>query len=94
MRAAGLTVAGVGSLIGLGVIAYAFVGADFVDGAQSSARGDHVRMVLVGIGIVAVAVSVGLALRHEQRWATYVFVLLGALLGLAAIWWAVTELIG
>ena len=94
MRAAGLTVAGVGSLTGLAVIAYAFVGAEFMDGAESSAGGDHVRMVLVGLAIIAVALTLGLALRNGHHWATYVFVLLGALLALAAIWWAVSELIG
>lgn len=94
MRAAGLIVAGAGSLIGCAVIAYAFLVAEFVDGADTSAGGDHVRMVLVGLAIVAVAVALGLALRHGHRWATYVFVLLGTLLGLAAIWWAVSELIG
>ncbi|GIG53865.1 hypothetical protein Dac01nite_06170 [Demequina activiva] len=85
---------GAGSLVGFAVIAYAFLGAEFVDGPESSAIGDHVRMVLVGVAIIAVGLTLGLALRHGHRWATYVFLLLGALLALAAIWWAAKELLG
>ncbi|WP_297083727.1 hypothetical protein [uncultured Demequina sp.] len=94
MRAAGWIVSGVGTLVGLAVIAYAFMWADFQDSHQSSAGGDHVRMVLVGIGIAAVALAIGGGLRHGRRWASYVFVGLAAVFGIAAVWWAVTEIIG
>jgi hypothetical protein len=94
MKAAAWVVATAGALIGFMVVAYAFTVAEFVDGPQSSAVGDHARMVLVGLTIVVVALAIGAGLRRGDRWATYVFMALAALLALAAIWWTVGELVG
>lgn len=94
MRAAGWTVSGVGAGVGAIVIAYAFLGATFTDGPESSAGGDHARMVLVGVTIAAVALCVGAALRRTEQWATYVFIGLASLLAISAVWWAVGELLG
>ena len=80
--------------MGFGVIAYALLIAEFAGGPDSSAIGDRLRLILVGMLIATVGLSVGVALRHQQRWTTHVFVGLGALLALAAVWWAVGELIG
>jgi len=94
MRAAGWIVSGVGTAVGLALIVYSFMWAEFSTSMQSSAGGDHIRMVLVGIGIAAVALAIGGGLRHGRRWASYVFVGLAAIFGIAAVWWAVTEIVG
>ncbi|WP_084104706.1 hypothetical protein [Demequina sp. NBRC 110056] len=94
MRAAGWIVSGVGAAVGLLVVAYALVVAEFASTAETSALGDQARMVLVGLGIVAVTLAVGAGLRRGYRWTTYVFVVLGAFLLIGGVWWAVGELIG
>lgn len=94
MREAGWIVSGMGALVGLGIIVYALMIGEFAGGPDTSALGDRLRMVLVGAVIATIGLSVGVALRHAQRWTTHVFVGLGVLLAIGAMWWAVGELIG
>lgn len=94
MREPGRIIGGVGALIGIGVIVYAVMFAEFAGGPDASPLGDRLRMVLLGLVIVIVTVAVGAAIRHRQRWTTHVFVGLGALLSVGAVWWAVGELVG
>ena len=94
MREPGWTIGAIGALVGVGVIAYALLFAEFAGGPDSSALGDRLRMILIGLVIVTVSLAVGAAVRHKERWTTHVFVGLGALLSIAAVWWAVGVLIG
>ena len=94
MRAAGWLVTGLGVLVGTCIVAYAVLIADYADSPMASARGDQIRTLLVGVTVVTVGLAIGGALRHRARWTHYVFVALGAMLAIAALWWALRELLG
>ena len=94
MREPGWIIGAIGALAGVGVITYAVLFAEFAGGPDTSALGDRLRMVLIGLVIMTVALAVGAAVRHKDRWTTHVFVGLGALAAIAAVWWAIGELIG
>lgn len=94
MREPGRIVGSLGALIGAGVIVYALIFAEFAGGPDASPLGDRLRLVLLGLVIATVALAIGAAIRHSQRWTTHVFVALGVLLSVGAVWWAVGELIG
>ena len=80
-------VGGLGSVVGLAVVAYALLGSD-----TGGSRADDVRAVLIGLGIVALSLAVAAGIAHRDRWAHYVFVVVGAFGALAAVWWAVSQL--
>ena len=94
MREPGWIIGAIGALAGAGVMAYALLFAEFAGGPDSSALGGRLRMILVGLVIVTVSLAIGAAVRHKERWTTHVFVGLGALAAIAAVWWAIGELIG
>lgn len=94
MREPGWIIGAIGALAGGGVIAYALLIAEFAGGPDTSALGDRLRMVLVGLVIATIALAVGAAVRHKDRWTTHVFIGLGALAAVAAVWWAIGQLIG
>lgn len=94
MREPGWVIGVVGALAGMGVVVYALMFAEFAGGPDTSALGDRLRMVLVGLVIATIALAVGAAVRHKERWTTHVFMGLGSLAAIAAVWWAIGQLIG
>ncbi len=95
MRATAWTIGGVGSAVGLILIATVVMTDALPPGISGSGGlGPDLRAILVGVVIVAASLCVAAGVSHADRWAHYVFVLLSILAAVAAAWWAVAELLG
>lgn len=93
MRATAWTIGGVGTAVGLIIIA-AVVMTDATLPGFSDGLGPDLRAMIVGVVIAGVSLGVAAGVRHSDRWAHYVFVMLGILAAAVAAWWAVSELWG
>lgn len=101
MRERAWAVGGVGSGLGLLLVAWAVLGTvtlpglEVEQGAGIGARlGADIRAILAGIAVIAVSLGVTASMRRAENWTQHVFVVLGLLVAIAAAWWAVVQLLG
>lgn len=95
MRATAWTIGGVGTAVGVIVIATVLMTDVALPGfGGAGGLGPDLRGMLVGLAIIAVSLAVAATVRHSDRWAHYVFVMLGIVAAGVAAWWAVAELLG
>lgn len=95
MRATAWTIGGVGTAVGLLLIVAVLMGGATLPGfSGEGGLGPDLRASLIGIAIIAVSIAVAASVRRSHLWANHVFVLLGILGAVAAVWWAVAELLG
>ncbi|MFN3866235.1 MAG: hypothetical protein ACK4MD_05920 [Demequina sp.] len=95
MKATAWAIGGVGSAIGLVLIAMVLVMDATLPGfSEQGGLGQDLRASLIGVVVIAVSLAIASTVRRSHLWANYVFVLLAVLGAAAAMWWAIAELLG
>ncbi|MFW7415571.1 hypothetical protein [Demequina sp. SO4-18] len=95
MRATAWAIGGVGTAVGLIIIASVLMMGATLPGfnGEDGITAD-VRASLIGVAVIAVSLAIAASVRRSDLWANHVFVLIGVLAAAAAAWWAVAELLG